>query len=103
MNITDIRIRLVKKGDAKLKAVASIIIDDSFAVHDIKIIEGTNGNFIAMPSRKGPTGDYKDIAHPIKTDVRERLCALILDAYEKALAEDVRILAEPVDPVETVE
>ncbi|MDR3264332.1 MAG: septation regulator SpoVG [Clostridiales bacterium] len=94
MNITDIRIRIVKKGDAKLKAVASMIIDDSFAIHDIKIIEGSNGNFIAMPSRKGPSGEYKDIAHPIKTDVREHICALILDAYEKAAKEDAEASAQ---------
>ncbi|MDR1906141.1 MAG: septation regulator SpoVG [Clostridiales bacterium] len=85
MNITDIRVRIVKKGDAKLKAVASVIIDDSIAVHDIKIIEGNDNHFIAMPSRKGPSGEYKDIVHPIKSDVREHLCALILDAYEKEL------------------
>jgi stage V sporulation protein G len=94
MNITDIRIRIVKKGDVKLKGVASVIIDDSLAVHDIKIIDGNNGNFIAMPSRKGPSGEYKDIVHPIKTDVRERLCALILDAYEKAFKEDAELSAE---------
>ncbi|MDR2090421.1 MAG: septation regulator SpoVG [Clostridiales bacterium] len=93
MNITDIRIRIVKKGDVKLKGVASVIIDDSLAVHDIKIIDGNNGNFIAMPSRKGPSGEYKDIVHPIKTDVRERLCALVLDAYEKALKEDAEAAA----------
>lgn len=86
MNITDIRVRTVKKDDSKLKAVASITIDDSFVVHDIKIIEGTEGNFIAMPSRKTSEGEYKDIAHPINTETREALKALILKAYEEEAA-----------------
>ena len=71
LNITDVRVRLVKKEDAKLKAVASIVIDDCFVIHDIKIIEGTEGNFIAMPSRKTPDGEFKDIAHPINPETRE--------------------------------
>ena len=71
LNITDLRVRLVKKEDAKLKAVASIVIDDCFVIHDIKIIEGTEGNFIAMPSRKTPDGEFKDIAHPINPETRE--------------------------------
>lgn len=86
MNITDIRVRIVKKDDSKLKAVASITIDDSFVVHDIKIIEGTEGNFIAMPSRKTSEGEYKDIAHPINTETREALKNLILKAYEEEAA-----------------
>ena len=86
MNITDIRVRIVKKYDSKLKAVASITIDDSFVVHDIKIIEGTEGNFIAMPSRKTSEGEYKDIAHPINTETRESLKNLILKAYEEEAA-----------------
>lgn len=86
MNITDIRVRIVKKDDSKLKAVASITIDDSFVVHDIKIIEGTEGNFIAMPSRKTSEGEYKDIAHPINTETRESLKNLILKAYEEEAA-----------------
>ncbi len=88
MNITDIRIRTVKKDDSKLKAVASITIDDSFVVHDIKIIEGTDGCFIAMPSRKTSDGEYKDIAHPINTETRESLKALILRAYEEEAAKE---------------
>ena len=85
--ITDVRIRIVKKDDAKLKAVASITIDDCFVVHDIKVIEGAEGNFIAMPSRKTPDGEYKDIAHPINVATREEIKSLILSAYAKALAE----------------
>ena len=87
MMITDVRIRIVKKDDAKLKAVASITIDDCFVVHDIKVIEGAEGNFIAMPSRKTPDGEYKDIAHPINVATREEIKSLILSAYAKALAE----------------
>lgn len=86
MKISDIRIRLIKKDDTKLKAVASIIIDDCFAVHDIKIISGQDGDFIAMPSRKTPDGEFKDIAHPINSEIREELKNKILAAYKEALA-----------------
>ena len=85
MKITDIRIRIVNKEDVKLKAVASLTIEDSFVVHDIKVIEGKDGLFISMPSRKTPDGEYKDIVHPIKSEVREELNSLILKAYEDAL------------------
>ncbi|MBO4694965.1 MAG: septation regulator SpoVG [Clostridia bacterium] len=86
MNITDVRVRIVKQHEeGKLKAVASIIIDDCFAVHDIKIISGNDGVFIAMPSRKTSEGDFKDIAHPINTDTREALKEKILKAYEEEL------------------
>ncbi len=87
MKITDIRIRIVKKDDNKLKAVASLTIDDCFAVHDIKVIEGNQGLFIAMPSRKTPEGNFKDIVHPLNTETREMIRDLILAEYEKALAE----------------
>ncbi len=83
MNITDIRIRLVSKDDSKLKAVASFTIDNAFVVHDVKIIEGTNGNFIAMPTRQTPSGEYRDIAHPLNTETREQISSAILAAYEK--------------------
>ena len=86
MKISDIRIRLIKKDDTKLKAVASIIIDDCFAVHDIKIISSQDGDFIAMPSRKTPDGEFKDIAHPINSEIREELKNKILAAYKEALA-----------------
>ena len=86
MVITDVRVRMVKKDDSKLKAVASITIDDCFVVHDIKIIDGNEGPFIAMPSRKTADGQYKDIAHPIKTEIREELIKIILDAFEKEKA-----------------
>lgn len=81
MNITDIRIRNVEKA-GKMKAVASITIDDAFVVHDIKIIEGDKGLFIAMPSRKAADGEYKDIAHPIRSDTRTKLQEMILEKFE---------------------
>lgn len=92
LNITDTRIRIVKKEDGKLKAVASIIIDDCFAIHDIKIIEGNDGEFIAMPSRKTPDGEYKDIAHPINSQTRSFVEQTILNAYLAALRKEGDIL-----------
>ena len=85
MNISEVRIRFVKKDDSKLKAVASITIDDCFVIHDIKVIDGTDGLFIAMPSRKTSDGEFKDIAHPLNTETREALKNAILSAYEEAL------------------
>jgi len=82
MNITDIRIRKIESV-GKMKAIASVTFDDMFVVHDMKIIEGATGLFIAMPSRKTPSGDYKDIAHPINTETREVLQQAILDKYEQ--------------------
>lgn len=83
MNITDVRVRKISK-EGKMKAVASVTIDDEFVVHDIKVIEGDKGLFIAMPSRRSSDGEYRDVAHPINTSTRERLQAVILEAYEKA-------------------
>ena len=87
MNITDVRVRKVEK-EGKMKAVVSITIDEEFVVHDIKVIEGEKGLFIAMPSRKATDGEYRDIAHPINSDTRERIQRLILDKYEELMAED---------------
>ncbi len=87
LNITDTRVRLIQRTDGKLKAIASIIIDDCFAIHDIKIISGNDGNFIAMPSRKTPDGEFKDIAHPINSETREFIKDRVLEAYAKAEAE----------------
>ena len=81
MQITDVRIRKVEK-EGKLKAVVSITIDEEFVVHDIKVIEGEKGLFIAMPSRKAADGEYRDIAHPINSDTRSRIQKLVLEAYE---------------------
>ncbi len=86
MNITDVRVRLVDK-EGKMKAVVSVTIDDEFVVHDIKVIEGENGLFIAMPSRKSADGQYRDIAHPINSDTRGAMQELILQKYEQAVAE----------------
>ena len=86
MQITDVRVRKVSK-EGKMKAVVSITIDDEFVVHDIKVIEGEKGLFIAMPSRKAVDGEYRDIAHPINSATRDHIQNLILDAYEKALEE----------------
>lgn len=86
MQITDVRIRKVDK-EGKMRAVVSITIDDEFVVHDIKVIEGEKGLFIAMPSRKAVDGEYRDIAHPINSNTRDLIQNLILDAYEKALTE----------------
>ena len=82
MKISDIRIRLVDKEDSKLKAVASITIDDCFVVHDIKVIEGKEGYFISMPSKKTPDGEFKDIVHPINTETREAISAQVIEAFK---------------------
>ena len=87
MKITDVKLRLVSKEDAKLKAVASITIDECFVIHDIKVISGKEGPFISMPNRKTPEGEYKDIAHPINTETREMIKDAIMSAYDKAAAE----------------
>ena len=86
MRITDVRVRIVKKEDSKLKAVASITIDDCFVIHDIKVIEGSEGNFIAMPSKQAPSGEYRDIVHQLNTETIEQISSAILAAYEKEKA-----------------
>ena len=85
MKITDVRIRKVAK-EGKMKAVVSITIDDEFVVHDIKVIEGEKGLFIAMPSRKASDGEYRDIAHPINSATRDFIQTMILDKYAEAAA-----------------
>ena len=87
MYITDVRVRRVAK-EGKMKAVVSITIDEEFVVHDIKVIEGEKGLFIAMPSRKATDGEYRDIAHPINSATRERIQNIILEKYEQVLAEE---------------
>ena len=84
MIITDVRVRRVAK-EGKMKAVVSITIDEEFVVHDIKIIEGEKGLFIAMPSRKAADGEYRDIAHPINSSTREKIQELILEKYQETL------------------
>lgn len=83
MQITDIRVRKIQ-GDSKMRGMASITIDDEFVVHDIKIIEGDKGYFIAMPSRRSKEGEFRDVAHPIKSETRAKLQEMILKAYEEA-------------------
>ncbi len=87
MEITDVRVRHVN-SDGKMRASVSITIDDEFVVHDIKVIDGDRGMFIAMPSRKSGDGEYRDIAHPLNSETRNRLQELILDAYRKSCEEE---------------
>lgn len=82
MQITDVRVRKIA-NEGKMKAIVSVTFDNEFVVHDIKVIDGQNGLFIAMPSRKTPDGEFKDIAHPINTETREKIQAAILTEYEK--------------------
>ena len=91
MQITDVRVRKVAK-EGKLKAVVSITIDEEFVVHDIKVIEGEKGLFIAMPSKKALDGEYRDIAHPINSRTRERIQSTILARYQQALEEELEPL-----------
>lgn len=86
MNITDVRVRPMDKADSNMKAVASITIDDEFVVHDIKVIQGNDKLFIAMPSKKDGNGDFKDIAHPINTVTRTKIQDAILAKYEEVIS-----------------
>ena len=95
MQITDVRIRKVAK-EGKMKAVVSITIDNEFVVHDIKVIEGEKGLFIAMPSRKAADGEYRDIARPINTDTRNMIQTLILEQYEAMNLGDIDATAPEV-------
>jgi stage V sporulation protein G len=96
MRITDVRVRKVTK-EGKMKAVISVTIDEEFVVHDIKVIDGDKGLFIAMPSKKATDGEYRDIAHPINAQVREYLENAILEKYESALAEEASAATESVE------
>ena len=87
MQITDVRLRKVN-SENRMKAVASVTFDNEFVIHDIKVIESQNGLFIAMPSRKTPNGEFKDIAHPINAETREKIQAAILEAFEAPEAEE---------------
>ncbi len=84
MKITSVNVRKIEKEGSRMKGIASVLLDESFAVHDIRIIEGDNGLFIAMPSRKTATGGYRDIAHPINPEVRAMFEEAILEAYKNA-------------------
>jgi stage V sporulation protein G len=98
MQITDIRIRVVNK-ESKMKAVVSVTFDDCFVVHDIKVIDGEKGLFIAMPSKKTPDGEYRDIAHPINGEMRNGLMDAILKKYEEELANMPEDVPEVTDSI----
>lgn len=86
MQITDVRVRKVAK-EGKMKAIVSITLDDEFVVHDIKVIEGDKGLFIAMPSKKATDGEYRDIAHPINSATRDNIQKIVLEHFERAMME----------------
>lgn len=94
MKITDVRLRIIHT-DNRMKAIASITIDEEFVVHDIRVIDGINGLFVAMPSKKTPEGEFRDIAHPISSTTREKIQGAVLSEYE-------RLLALESNPVETL-
>lgn len=97
MKITSVNVRKIEKEGSRMKAIASVLLDDSFAVHDIRVIEGDNGLFIAMPSRKTATGGYRDIVHPINQEVRQMFEDEILAAYHNEEEESVVTEKEDVD------
>lgn len=85
VHVTDVRVRKINL-DGKMKAIVSVTLDDSFVIHDVKVVEGQNGLFVAMPSRKTPEGEFRDIAHPITSNAREIIQSAVLEAYENAMA-----------------
>ncbi|MBT9176678.1 MAG: putative septation protein SpoVG [Firmicutes bacterium] len=84
MNITDVRIRKVS-NEGRMKAIVSITIENAFVIHDVRVVDGNNGLFVAMPSRKTPTGEFRDIAHPINSSTRERIQSEVLEAYRREI------------------
>lgn len=86
MEITNVRVRIVEKDNSKMRGFASVTLDNEFAVHDIRILEGDNGLFLAMPSKQTAPGEYRDIAHPINQEARKLFSDAILAEYEKELA-----------------
>lgn len=93
MKITDVRVRHVS-SDSRLKGVVTITFDDAFVVHDIRVIEGENGLFVAMPSKKMPNGGFRDIAHPIHSDMRKQIEDAIIKAYEETLQDETEVPSE---------
>ncbi len=93
MEITDVRLRKIET-EGKLRAYVSITFDDSFVVHDLRVIDGTKGMFVAMPSKRLPNGDHKDIAHPINTEIREKIQNAVLDVYNRELEEAPQVKVE---------
>lgn len=88
MEITDVRVRKIN-NEGKMRGIVSVTFDNEFVVHDIKIIEGQNGMFVAMPSRKTPSGEFKDTAHPINPETRKKLQDAIMERYETAVVENI--------------
>ena len=86
MKITDIRIKLIRKETTRIRAIASITIDDCFVVHDVRVLENDYGLLIAMPSRRTLEGDYRDVVHPLNTETREMITSLVIEAYNEAKA-----------------
>ncbi len=93
MKVTDVRIRKIN-NESKMKAIVSVTFDNEFVVHDIKIIEGQNGLFIAMPSRKMPDGEFRDIAHPINSETRNKIQEAVFVEYQKELEQEAQIKSE---------
>lgn len=102
MEITDVRLRKIET-EGKLRAYVSITFDDSFVVHDLRVIDGTKGMFVAMPSKRLPNGDHKDIAHPINTEIREKIQNAVLDVYNRELEEAPQVKVEEVKVEEVKE
>ena len=102
MEITDVRLRKIET-EGKLRAYVSITFDDSFVVHDLRVIDGNKGMFVAMPSKRLPNGDHKDIAHPINTEIRERIQSAVLDVYSRELEEGPHTKAVETKEEEKVE
>jgi len=86
LNVTDVRIRKIL-SEGKMKAIVSVTIDDAFVIHDVKVVDGQNGLFVAMPSRKTPAGEFRDIAHPISQQARDIIQSKVLDKYQEVLSE----------------
>ncbi|MBG9799043.1 septation regulator SpoVG [Brevibacillus laterosporus] len=99
MEVTDVRLRRVNT-DGRMKAIASITIDHEFVVHDIRVIDGNNGMFVAMPSKRTPDGEFRDIAHPISSTTREKIQAAVLSEYERVGVEKKRRLKREHDEKE---
>ena len=102
VEITDVRLRKIET-EGKLRAYVSITFDDSFVVHDLRVIDGTKGMFVAMPSKRLPNGDHKDIAHPINTEIREKIQNAVLDVYNRELEEAPQVKVEEVKEEKKVE
>ena len=84
MKVTSVKVKKIEKENSRMKGIAEILLDDMIAIHDIRIISGDNGLFVAMPSRKTPTGDYRDIVHPISQEARDIIEKAIVEEYTKA-------------------